>query len=201
MIKNLKAVIILTGTLLLCACSSSIKNNVTRFHHLPPVGGQTIEVISIDPTLQQSIEFRSYAQLIGSKLGNVGFRPPENGTSQYIAEIGYGIAPIGNTVIDNDNSGVSFGMGVGSGGRRSSTSLGLGISTSFGSSEPVVPYVSRLTMNIVDLSTGQRLYEGHVESINKNPNLAQIMPYMVDALFQNFPGESGKTETIKINTN
>ena len=54
-------------------------------------------------------------------------------------------------------------------------------------------------MNIIDLSTGERLYEGHAESINRNQNLAQIMPFMIEALFQDFPGENASSNTININ--
>ena len=53
-------------------------------------------------------------------------------------------------------------------------------------------------MNITDLSTGQRVYEGHVESINRNASLAQTMPFLINALFEDFPGESVKTNTVTV---
>lgn len=198
--KNVRLSIFLIGTLMLTSCASGIKNNVTRFHQLPTPNGETIEVIAMDPTLQQSIEFGSYAQMIGSKLGQVGYKPPSGNASQYIAEISYLIRSIQDGIIE-DRSPVSVGVGVGSGGRRSGTSMGVGISTSFGSSNTPMQYVSSLSMNIIDLSTGQRLYEGRVETINKNQNLAQIMPFMIEALFQDFPGENGTSNVVKVSPN
>lgn len=195
--KIVKLSCALLGLFMLANCSSGIKNNVTRFHQLPPPGGQTIEVIAMDATLQQSIEFGSYAQMIGRKLGDIGYNPPQAGRSQYVAELSYNIAPLGGTMMEN-GSPISVGMGVGS-GRRRGTSMGFGLSTSFGSSADQARFVSTLSVNIVDLRTGSRLYEGHVESINRNQNLAQIMPFMIEALFQNFPGTSGTSNTVRIN--
>jgi len=194
--KIVKISLSLLCLLMLANCSSGIKNNVTRFHQLPPPGGKTIEVIAMDATQQNSIELGTYAQMIGHKLGDVGYNPPQENRSQYVAEVAYNIMPLSGTIIDN-GSLISLGMGVGSGGRRG-TSMGFGISTSFGSSGDQTQYVSTLSLNIVDLSTGGRLYEGHVESINRNQNLAQIMPFMIEALFQNFPGASGTSDTISI---
>lgn len=198
--KNVQLSIFLIGVFLLTSCSSSIKNNVTRFHQLPTPSGETIEVIAMDPTLQQSIEFGAYAQMVGSKLGIIGYNPPQGNASQYIAEISYLIRPLQDSIVE-DRSPVSVGVGVGSGGYRRGTSMGVGLSTSFGSSENAVQYVSSLSMNIIELSTGQRLYEGRVESINKNQNLAQIMPYMIEALFRDFPGENGTSDIVKVKPN
>jgi len=186
--------------IILANCSSGIKNNVTRFHQLPAPAGETIEVIAMDPTLQQSIEFGSYAQMIGRKLGSAGYNPPAGNATHYVAEIGYTIVALGGEVIENGST-VSVGVGMGSGGRRGGTSMGVGLSTSFGSSTNAPQYVSALSMNIINLSTGERLYEGHVESINRNQNLAEIMPFMIEALFQDFPGENASSNTVTINPN
>ena len=190
---------VIIGSFIMVGCSSSVNSNVTRFHQLPTPAGETIEVIALDPTLQQSIEFGAYAQMIGKKLGDFGYTPPADNSSRFIAEISYNIGPLPGTIVE-DRSPVSVGVGVGS-GRRRGTSVGVGVSSSFGSSDNKIQYVSRLSMNIIDLSTGKRLYEGHVESINKNQNLAQTMPFLINALFQDFPGESGTTNTVKITPN
>ncbi len=191
-----KKYIFLLGFFFISGCASSISSNVTRFHQLPMANGESIEVVALDPTQQQSIEFATYAQMVGKKLGDVGYTPPVNNRSQYIAEIGYSIVAFGDTVIEN-RSPVSVGVGVGSGSRRG-TSMGVGISTGFGSSNTDPQYLSRLTMNIIDLTTGNRLYEGHVESINRGQNLSQTMPILINALFEDFPGESGTSNIVKV---
>ena len=184
---------------ILANCSSTTKSNVTRFHQLPSPNGQSIEVIAMDPTLQQSIEFGAYAELVGQKLGTHGYAPPTGNATNYVAEISYNIRPLRETIVE-DRSPVSVGVGVGSGGRRG-TSMGVGISTGFGSSEQKVEYVSVLNMNIIRLSDGKRLYEGRVENLGRNQNLAQVMPILVEALFQDFPGESGSSDTVEHSAN
>ena len=42
----------------------------------------------------------------------------------------------------------------------------------------------------------QNLYEGEAKSIGRNNRLHDVMPYMVEAIFTNFPGESGFSEQI-----
>jgi hypothetical protein len=189
-------IIFLTGLFLLAGCSTSIESNVTRFHQLPPPNGQSIEVIAMDPSLQQSIEFGAYADLIGAQLGQFGYKPAANGKSDFVAEISYNIENLNGAIIEN-RSPVSVGIGMGGGSRRG-TSVGMGISTSFGSNGNEEKYVSRLHLNIVELSTTQRVYEGHVENITNNANLAQTMPFLISALFENFPGESGSSNTVTV---
>lgn len=193
---GIKQLSIIFSVLMLAACSNNIKSDVTRFHQLPVPNGSTIEVIAMDPALQQSIEFANYAGMIGGQLGKYGYTASNNNATQYVAEIAYSIQPLGGMVVENQ-SPVSVGMGVGSGGRRG-TSVGFGISTSLGSSNNKEKYVSRLHMNIVDLSTGTRVYEGHVENVSNSPALPQVMPFLVNALFEGFPGESGSTNTVTV---
>jgi hypothetical protein len=196
MMKCFKNTILVTALLSLSACASNVKSNVTRFHQLSEPNGQTIEVISMEPSLQQSIEFGSYASMVGGQLRKAGFNPPSGNASQFVAEIAYSIQSLDGLVAE-ERSPVSVGVGVG-GGRRRGTSFGMGVSTSFGSSNREANYLSKFHMNITDLLTGQRVYEGHVESINRNPSLAQTMPFLINALFQDFPGESGSSNTVTV---
>lgn len=188
--------ILFAALIVLSACASNVKSNVTRFHQLPEPNGQTIEVIAMDPSLQQSIEFGSYASMVGGQLGKAGFNPPSGNASQYVAEIAYSFESLQGLVAEG-RSPVSVGVGVGGGSRRG-TSVGMGVSTGFGSSSGNANYLSKFHMNITDLSTGQRVYEGHVESINKSTSLAQTMPFLINALFQDFPGKSGSSNTVTV---
>ncbi|MDG1995499.1 MAG: DUF4136 domain-containing protein, partial [Emcibacteraceae bacterium] len=194
-----KNFIIFSALLLLASCANNIKSNVTRFHQLPPANGQSIEVISIDPALQQSIEFGTYADMIGSQLGSYGYTSATDGKSHYIAEISYSIENARGVIVEN-SSPISVGVGVGGGSRRG-TSVGMGISTSFGSGSRKEEYVNRLHMNIINLATTERVFEGHAENTTNNPNLSQSMPFLINAMFENFPGESGATNTVTVKPN
>ena len=176
----------------LVGCSPRIISEVTRFHTLSPPAAETIEVVALDPTLQNSLEFGQYAEMVGQHLGRTGYQPPDSSPSRLIARIGYGlhIAQAGR----NSSPRSSVGIGVGSGGHHSG--VGIGISMPLGNSEPRQSYIRMLSLEIIRRSDGARLYEGHVSSQGPE-SLPLIMPYLVDALFQDFPGVSGSSTRIK----
>jgi len=45
-------------------------------------------------------------------------------------------------------------------------------------------------------------YRFHVGALSEGPTaeVAQVMPYLVESMFRNFPGESGTTKVVKIET-
>ena len=66
--------------------------------------------------------------------------------------------------------------------------------------KPTVAYTRILKLDIVDkqaLAQGniKKLYEGKVVSTGSNSQLATVLPTMVKALFEDFPGQSGSTRT------
>lgn len=125
--------------ILLAGCSKAITSKMTRFHNLPAPNAETVEVISMDPNLQNSLEFGQYANLVGRHLGKIGYSSPKGPSSHLIARVGYGIQS----------------------------------------------------------ADGVKLYEGQVTSRGRE-GLALMMPYLVVALFQDFPGESGTSNRIKV---
>ncbi|MBL4801946.1 MAG: DUF4136 domain-containing protein [Emcibacter sp.] len=173
-------------------CARSIVSDVTRFHNLTAPNAETIEVVSMDPHLQNSLEFGQYAELVGRHLGTAGYQPPQDTPSLLIAKIAYAVHAADSITDSGPRS--SVGIGVGSGGHHSS--VGIGLSFPIGNSEPQQNYVRMLSLEIFRRSDGVKLYEG--QATNSGPEgLPQAMPYLVDALFQNFPGQSGTSSRIK----
>ena len=64
----------------------------------------------------------------------------------------------------------------------------------------VPTYMRNLQMNIVDESEGERIFEGRVQSNGTGNQLPEVMPYLITAMFENFPGESGVTKVVTIET-
>ncbi|PCJ38832.1 MAG: hypothetical protein COA81_11855 [Alphaproteobacteria bacterium] len=177
----------------LTGCSKDIVSDVTRFHNLPAPNAETIEVVSLDPALQNSLEFGQYAELVGRHLGSVGYRPAKNKPSDLIARITYGARPVDSLTDNGPRS--SVGVGVGGGGHR--TGVGVGLSFPIGNSTPEQEYILLFSLEITRRSDGVKLYEGRVSSRGKE-SLALTMPYLVDALFRDFPGKSGTSSRIKV---
>ncbi|MCF8475271.1 MAG: DUF4136 domain-containing protein [Emcibacter sp.] len=184
------------GTVLilsLSGCSSGVVNNVTRFHSLPTPKGETIEVVSLNSALQNSLEFGQYAELVGSRLGAFGYVPPQGTASELVARIGYYIQASNRIIDDGPRSSVGVGMGGGS----HHSSVGVGISIPIGNNEPRVDYIRTLTLDIIRRADGIKLYEGKVTSQGPE-GLPMVMPSLIEALFQNFPDESGTSSKVRI---
>ena len=177
----------------LAGCNKTITSEVTRFHNLPSPSAESIEVVSMDPNLQNSLEFSQYAELVGQHLGRVGYTPPNNRSSQLIARIAYGIQSAEGIIDSGPRSSVA--IGASSGGHHSG--VGVGISFPIVNNEPRQEYIRVLSMEIIRRSDGAKLYEGQVASRGQE-GLPLIMPYLVDALFQDFPGETGTSNKIKV---
>ena len=49
-----------------------------------------------------------------------------------------------------------------------------------------------------NVATGERVFEGRAESVSRSNRLQTIVPNLVEALFTDFPGNSGETLRITI---
>jgi len=176
----------------LTGCSKTITSDVTRFHNLPAPNAETIEVVSRDPKLQNSLEFGKYAELVGWYLGKAGYSPPKGPSSHFVARISYGIQST-DGVID---SGPRSSVAIGAGGGSHHSGVSVGISFPLGKNDPRQVYIRILSMEIIRRSDGVKLFEGQVTSRGQE-GLPLMMPYMVDALFQDFPGETGTSNRVK----
>lgn len=50
----------------------------------------------------------------------------------------------------------------------------------------------------IESTEGEIIYEGRTVSEGLKKNLPEIMPYLIEAMFTNFPGESGVTRTVRV---
>jgi len=187
----------LIGLLLaLGACAASIKSDVTRFHRLPQPQGETIAIVAADSRKEGSLEFQRNADILMGYLSRQGFRPATDAPPAYIAQLDYYQQPVGD-FDDGSRSNVSIGIAGGSGGYHSSH-VGVGFGTSFDVGEPRGGGASRtLTLTIDRTESGERVFEGRVKSMGPARNFEGALPYMIEALFTDFPGQSGTTITVE----
>ena len=197
---------------LVSACNSTFKSNVSRFHELPEPKGETVQIVPSDPSRNTSLEFASYANIVGSYLGKQGYRPAGNTTADLIVELDYSVDD-GKVVVKSYPSSFSFGYGYYHPFYRPHYwynpywHTGYHYSPFWGSYydpfdrdvRSYVNYTRKLTMVIRPNKAGAKnIFEGTVESVGRKKNLPELMPLMVQALFTNFPGVNGTTERIVI---
>jgi len=196
----------LAGLLLLvAACASSITSDVTRFNKLGKPSGETVRIVAKDPALEGSLEFQSYADLIGRKLGALGYRPAAAGSdARLIVKVGYEVgAPQEKSRYSYGSypyyGYASYGYGYFGHGFYDPFYPGYGYGYGYdGYGYNYTVYPRKLEMDIVRAGDNEMLFQGVVDSIGRNQHLNEVMPYLIEAMFNGFPGEDGKTYRVKI---
>lgn len=206
--------IALTGavTVGLAACAPSFKADVSRFQaQLPAPQGQTFAVVAEDPALQGGLEFDLYADYVAAEMGRLGYTEaasPE--TANLLVRFDYGV--------DNGRErvrtvGGGFGPAFGPWGGFGGFGGGFGRFGRFGNpwafgfydpwlAGPQVRsytvYVGEVELKIDDAATGERLFEGEAQAASRSNRLQQLVPNLVDAMFTDFPGNSGEVVRITV---
>lgn len=181
---------------MLSACGvRTITSDVTRFHLMPPMAGGSIAIVAKDEHKAGSIEFARYVDFVWRGLSRFGYQRAGEGPPDYIVLVDYFQRPV---AIPDDGERGRMSVGVG-GGSSGHTSVGVGIGTSFDMGGGRRHVAARtFILELESRETGKRLFEGRVKSQGPAENFAEVMPYMIDALFQEFPGNSGETVTVEV---
>ena len=182
---------------LLAGCAASIPPvEITRFHLNQPIASGTVR---IEPLTRggESLEFRTYAAAVGSAMARAGFASADGDAQPaYIAAI-----EVTRDVREalRKRSPVTIGIGGGTGGYGSG--VGLGASFGIGGSRAPETAIVQLSVRLMKRSDRSVIWEGRAKtqaaanSPAAQPGLAAEK--LADALFRDFPGESGRTITVQ----
>jgi len=191
----------------LSACATnSFKADVSRFAvPLPAPAGQTFAVVPEDPKLAGGLEFATYANAVAAELTQLGYtRAASPESADMLVRFDYSV--------DNGRERVRTSPGVGGygafgpWGRWGGWGGGFG-AWGYGFNDPFFGgpdvrsytiYTSGVDVKIDRRVDGQRLFEGKAEAVSRSNRLPRLVPNLVDALFTDFPGNSGETVRITI---
>lgn len=199
----------LLAALVLASCTNKITSEVTRFHTLAAPAGETVRIVPKDADKQNSLEFKEYAQMIGDQLGAVGFRPAEPGaTPDLEVRIDYEVGE-GQEMTRRYGGYPGYGHFGGYGrfghfghfghyGGYGYGGYGYPYYGGYGEGQSITVYPRKLEMDIVRESTSEMVFEGVVDSIGRNKHLNEVMYFLVQAMFDGFPGEHGATHKVTI---
>lgn len=182
-----------------CTTTRTAPVEVTRYH----LGSLTERTgIAIEPmtgAAQISPEFQLYADAVAAELQRLGFAPGATG-SGYVAAVSFTRTQLGSY---REQPPVSIGLGGGgiSGGRRGG-GVGLGGGLSFGIGGKTRQVIgSELAVQLRRRSDNTTVWEGRAvtESVSGKPgnDPREAAARLAQALFKDFPGESGVTTTVK----
>ncbi len=218
-IRQLSLAAMTAAALALSACATPFRADVARFQtQLPAPQGQSFAVEAANPALAGGIEFGQYASLIAGELTRYGYRPAAPGERpEMIVRMSYDIDKGRERVRSTPGFGDPwyggyYGRGfyrpvvvTGRGGRRYVYGWrdpfmwgGFGPGFGYNDVESYTVYTSGLDVQISRASDGYRLFEGRAEAQSRDNNLQAIVPNLIEAMFTNFPGNSGEKVRITV---
>lgn len=204
----------------LAACATPFNANVTRFQtQLPAPQGQSFAVVADDPALSGGLEFSQYAAYVSQQMQRLGYSPassPDNATLLVRFDYGvdrgrervrrtgfsdpfyspwYGYSPFGYRGLGRGGFGYGRYPGFYRGGPWA-----YGFHDPFfdGGIDSYTVYTSGIDLKIDRRADGQRLFEGKAEALSTSNRLQYLVPNLVDAMFTDFPGDSGRTVRISV---
>lgn len=206
--------IMIAGLLLLglAACATPFRADVSRFQSaLPAPAGQTFAVVADDPSLSGGIEFAQYAQLVEQRMSAIGYRPVRDpAQAELIVRFDYGVDN-GRTRVRSSPGfyrdpfwGPWYGAGYGRWGHRPFYGPGLwhyGWHDPWfdrGGVESYTVYTSGIDLKIDRRVDRVRLFEGKAEAVSTSNRLQYLVPNLIEAMFTDFPGNSGETVRISV---
>ena len=192
----------------LAACAAPFKADVSRFQaHLPAPEGHTFAVVADDPELAGGLEFAQYADYVEAEMTELGYTQAAPETADLLVRFDYGVDDGRERVVSSGFSRDPFWdpwyrpYGYYRPYYRHSA-WGYGWYDPFFDYGPDVRsytvYTSGIDLKIDRRSDGERLFEGKAEAVSRSNRLQYLVPNLVDAMFTDFPGDSGETLRISI---
>lgn len=189
------------------ACSTPFKADVSRFAvPLPAPQGQSFAVVPEDPKLAGGLEFATYANVVAAQMQELGYvRAATPETADLLVRFDYRVDG-GRERIRSDFAGAGFGPAWGPWGPWGGWGGGFG-RWGYGFNDPFFGgpnvrsytiFTSGIDLKIDRAADGQRLFEGKAEAVSRSNRLPRLVPNLVDAMFTDFPGNSGETLRITI---
>lgn len=185
-----------------CATTASSPVDVTRFHSpqgaaLAP-GSFTIDTAS--PFAPAGLEGAVWSDAVAGELGKLGFRRDGGEGAAYVVTVRHHRGQI-DPGQRGRRSPVSVGVGGSTGGGyRSGIGVGLGIGIDL-SGPPKPRLADDLSVQISRKGDNVVVWEGRASSDAKQGSAAAqpnvMAAKMAEALFRGFPGESGKSITVR----
>jgi hypothetical protein len=216
-LNAVKLVVVSLALAALAACTNTFSADVTHFNsQLPPPSGQTFIVVPENPALAGGIEFQQYASRVADHLAALGYRPAsdpahadllvrfdygvDHGRERVTSSPGFGYDPFWSPwysapVIYHTRHGARIGYAPFGG------PWGWGWYDPFFGGEDIdsyTVYTSGIDLKIERAADHYRLYEGHAQAVSLSNHLQYLVPNLVEAMFTDFPGNSGQTERISI---
>lgn len=197
--RGLMVVIVAAASLAGCATGpSSFPVQATRYHYDAMTDRGSIGLAPLAADATASIEYQTYAAAVQAELTRLGYTLPAPGTkAKYLATVGFTRTA---RPLPPRRSPVTIGVGGGGGGGYGGgVGVGGGISFPVGGSGAREGLVTELSVRI--MNGPDALWEGQAQSLTDarapDADAGSVAARLAAALFSGFPGDSGRTITVK----
>ena len=197
--------------LTLGACATPFRADVQRFVALPDTTGQSFAVVAADPDLSGGLEFGQYAMMVEQRMLDLGYRLSDDpAAAELIVSMDYDIDKGRDKVVadyDPFIGSARFGGYYGRGyyghhryryGFHDPFLFGGYGFSGYDGVRSFTVYTSELDLKIDRAVDGERLFEGKAEALSRSKNLTYLVPNLVEAMFTDFPGNSGERVRISV---
>ena len=206
--KNVLAMVLLASAL--SGCAMFLRSQIAVFHDLPQgVAGTTYAMVPFKEQ-EGSLEYKAYEQAARLELNANGFRETTLEQAEVVVFLSYGIDTgrevvlsypiIGQTGVSSSSTYGTVqsygGYGTYSGTTTYTPTYGV-VGTGVTSRTEYTRFLRLDLLDRKNLAEGKikKLYEGKVVSRGSSGQLPAVLPTMIKALFEDFPGKSGSTRT------
>lgn len=217
--RGLKIAAVPLALAALAACASPFRADVSRFQsQLPAPQGESFAVVADDPALAGGLEFAHYADYVAAEMQELGYaRAPSPEEATLLVRFDYGVDSGREKIVSSPAfyrdpfyaPWYSYRPVVyrGRGGSAHiayvpTASWGYGWHPGYfgyGSDiDSYTVYTSGIEIEIDRAATGERLFEGRAQAVSTSNRLQYLVPNLVEAMFTDFPGNSGETVRISI---
>ncbi|MGS1106398.1 DUF4136 domain-containing protein [Achromobacter anxifer] len=189
------------GAFALSGCAApTVSARVTSFQQWPAgVEGQTYQFIAADASQNNNLEYQSYQDMVRAGIGATGLveaKPGANG--RFDVSFKYGTTQT-QIMVQRPYDPYFYG-GYGYGGFYGPRPWGAGYGY-WGPDWVDVPMVvqrNTLTLHIYDTQRGgAEVYRSSAFILSERDDFLRTMPYLVRAIFDNFPGNNGAEREIR----
>jgi hypothetical protein len=215
--NDMKRLLIAAGAslgLLLGGCATTIRSDVTTFHQWPAELPDKSYVFEAPNVQDDTLELRSYQNVVRGELGRLGFREAAAGTAPAL-QVGMRFSTtdvpvrVLEPVYPYYNSTLRFSYGYPFyrspwGGRRFGGAFDSPFYDPFWYGMPryaesVQHYYKReLQVAIKAAADGKRLFDVTVHNTSREPSSPVMVPALVQSAFTGFPGVSGVARRVEL---
>ena len=212
----IKIILLLFMVSIFLGCTNKIRTTTTTFYAPEHQQRGAIIVMSLDRQANNSLAFKHYQSKFNDKLKAQGYsiaRSVEE--SDYIALVSYGIdhgksSIISTPIVGQISGGTEYRSGTvyidGKKTTYSGFSYTMPVYGVVGSStRTITKYTRAIAMDIVKtdsfkLKKPVKMYEVRAKSVGNCSVMLDVFDEMLEAMFTNFPNESGKAIVVAVDS-